>query len=120
MSRKGEVFHQSRKWAFEDLGGGVSRQIMVWDEALMMVKVKYEAGAIGYVHNHPHRQVSHIVSGAFEVTIDGVKKVLKKGDSFLVAPDLRHGVLCVEGGVVVDVFNPAREDYISPELDSGE
>ncbi len=115
MSQKGEAFHLSNKWGVEDLGGGVSRQILLWDDALMMVKVMFEEGAIGYVHSHPHRQVSYVASGAFEVTIDGVKKLLKKGDSFFVAPDLRHGVLCAESGMLIDVFNPSREDFVNQE-----
>jgi quercetin dioxygenase-like cupin family protein len=115
MSKKGEAFYVSKNEALEDLGGGIRRQVMVNDDHLMMVKEVFEDGAIGYVHSHPNRQVTYVASGVFEVTIDGVKKVLRKGDSFFVAPDLRHGVLCVESGVVVDVFNPVREVFVSHE-----
>ncbi len=115
MSKKGEAFYVSKNEAFEDLGGGIRRQVMVYDDQLMMVKEVFEEGAIGYVHNHPHRQATYVASGIFEVTIDGVKKVLRKGDSFYVTPDLRHGVLCVESGVLIDVFNPIHEDFVSHE-----
>ncbi len=112
MSQKEIAFYNSDKWAFDDLGGGVTRQVMVYDDEIMMVKVLFEQGAIGYAHHHPHRQVSYVTSGAFEVTIDGVKKVLKKGDAFYVAPDIRHGVICLEAGAVLDVFTPLREDFL--------
>ncbi len=112
MSQKKIAFYTSEKWPFDDLGGGITRQIMVYDDEIMMVKVLFEQGAIGYAHNHPHRQVSYVTSGAFEVTIDGVKKVLKRGDAFYVEPDIRHGVLCIEEGAIIDVFNPAREDFL--------
>lgn len=113
MNKKEKAFCNSSKLAFEELGGGVSRQILVHDEDIMMVKVLFEQGAIGYAHHHPHRQVSYVSSGVFEVIIDGVKKVLKKGDAFYAAPDVNHGVLCVETGMLIDVFNPARKDFIS-------
>jgi hypothetical protein len=38
----------SENW--EDLGGGVSRQFQGWDNQIMMVKVKFEKGAVGSPH----------------------------------------------------------------------
>ncbi len=109
---KSKLFCVSDDVEMEQLGGGVSRQIMLHDDEIMMVKVVFEKGAIGNEHDHPHRQVSYIESGVFEVTIDNEKKVLKKGDAFYIAPNLRHGVLCLESGILIDVFNPMREDFI--------
>jgi len=40
-----------------------------------------------------------------------VKKVLKAGDVFYVAPNLIHGAVCLEAGVLIDVFSPMREDF---------
>jgi quercetin dioxygenase-like cupin family protein len=78
----------------------------------MMVLVRFEKGAIGTLHHHVHRQVSYVASGSFEVTIGGEKHILKQGDSFFVAPDLVHGVISLEAGSLVDVFTPAREDFM--------
>ncbi len=72
----------------------------------------FEKDAVGYQHNHPHRQVSYVVSGEFEVTINNVKNILRKGDAFYAAPDLNHGVLCLEAGTLIDVFNPTRLDFL--------
>ena len=107
-----KLFCVSHDVEMEQLGEGVSRQIMVHDDEIMMVKVVFEKGAIGHEHDHPHRQVSYIESGVFEVTIDKEKKVLKKGDAFYIPPNLRHGVLCLDSGTLIDVFNPMREDFI--------
>ena len=54
----------------------------------MMVIVNFEKGAVGSLHHHVHRQVSDVVSGRFEVCIDGKQQILKQGDCFFVAPDL--------------------------------
>ena len=109
---KGKPFLISNEMDWEPLGGGVERKILGYDEQLMMVVVRFEKGAVGSLHHHIHRQVSYVASGKFEVTIDGDKKILEQGDSFFVAPDLVHGVVALEEGSLVDIFTPAREDFI--------
>lgn len=96
----------------EDLGEGVSRQILGYDQQIMMVKVLFEKGAIGKVHHHPHRQTSYVASGVFDVTIDNETRILKTGDAFYTAPNEKHGVVCLEAGSLVDVFSPVREDFL--------
>jgi quercetin dioxygenase-like cupin family protein len=91
---------------------GVTRKILGYDDALMMVVVKFETGAIGALHHHPHRQVSYVAAGKFDAEIDGVKRTIKAGDCFFVAPDLEHGVVALEPGMLIDVFAPAREDFL--------
>jgi len=98
---------------WETVDNGVERKILGHDDQVMMVHIRFEKGAIGSLHHHFHRQISFVESGSFEVTIDGVKTVLKQGDCFFVAPDLVHGVEALERGTLVDVFTPARKDFIS-------
>ncbi len=110
MSEKS--FFQTCQMSTEDLGGGISRQILGHDEQIMMVKVSFEKGAIGNAHQHPHRQTSYVDSGVFEVTIGGKTRTLKSGDGFYTAPGEEHGVVCIEEGSLIDVFTPAREDFL--------
>jgi quercetin dioxygenase-like cupin family protein len=91
---------------------GLTRQILGHSPELMMVRVEFEPGAVGALHHHPHRQVAYIARGRFEVTIDGQRAELGPGDCFFVAPDLVHGVVAPEGGTIIDVFTPAREDFL--------
>jgi quercetin dioxygenase-like cupin family protein len=111
-SLRGEAFLVSSEMEWEQLGGGVERKILGCDDQLMMVAVRFEKGAVGSLHHHVHRQVSYVASGKFEVAIDGNKKILQQGDSFFVAPDRVHGVVALEAGTLVDVFTPAREDFL--------
>ena len=62
-------FIRGAEQRWEDLGGGTRRQMLGYDEALMMVRVEFEAGAVGAVHRHPHRQVTYVEAGRFEVEI---------------------------------------------------
>lgn len=96
----------------EDLGEGLSRQILGYDEEMMMVRVNFEKGAIGKAHSHPHRQTTYVTSGVFEVSLGSKVETMKEGDAFYVAPNEVHGVLCLEKGTLIDVFNPSREDFL--------
>ena len=112
MKTKSENFITEKETAWTDLGGGISRQIMAYDGQLMLVKVKFEQGAIGTLHTHYHSQASYVASGTFEVEIEGVKQILTTGDSFYIDPDLEHGVVCLEAGVLLDGFSPMRADFL--------
>jgi quercetin dioxygenase-like cupin family protein len=105
------VSSTDRQW--ENAGQGVQRQILGFDDQVMMVRVKFEKHAVGYVHTHPHRQVTYIESGTFDVQVGDVKKVLHAGDSFFAPPDAPHGVTAIEAGYLIDVFTPARQDFLS-------
>jgi quercetin dioxygenase-like cupin family protein len=97
---------------WETVDTGVRRKIMAYDEHVMLVKVDFETGAIGKLHNHYHSQVSHVHSGSFEVEVAGAKKVLNAGDVFIIPTNVIHGVVCLEAGMLLDVFSPMREDFI--------
>lgn len=91
---------------------GVERQVLTYSPALMLVRVRFEAGAVGTPHRHPHRQVSYVADGAFEVRVGEGRQVLRAGDSFIVEPDVEHGVTALEAGMLVDVFTPLRETFL--------
>ena len=99
----------------ETVGEGVTRQLFGFDDTILMAKVEFDVGAEGYVHAHPHSQVSYVESGEFEVFIDGEKKRLGPGDSFYIYPNLDHGAVCLKAGVLLDVFSPAREDFLDED-----
>ena len=108
-------FVEEKGIAWEDQGGGVRRKILGYDPDLMMTVVEFRRGSVGNLHRHPHRQVSFVRSGSFEVQVGAEKHVLKTGDCFFIPPDVEHGVLALEDSCLVDVFTPAREDFLAPK-----
>jgi quercetin dioxygenase-like cupin family protein len=96
----------------EDLEQGLSRKILARGGKMMLVEVTFKKGAVGYLHSHPHEQISYIQKGSFEVEINGEKRILKAGDSFYAAPDVKHGVVALEDSVIIDVFTPQRDDFL--------
>lgn len=95
-----------------EMCNGALRQVAGYDGNIMLVKVKFIKGGTGPVHQHPHSQSSFVASGKFEVYIKGETKILYAGDSFYVEPDAPHGVVCLEEGMLIDAFSPAREDFL--------
>ena len=69
MEKRSDTCQISTDIQWEYAGDGIVRQIMGYDEHLMMVKVKFNQGAIGTLHQHPHTQSTYVASGCFEVTI---------------------------------------------------
>lgn len=108
-----EAFQLAENTNWEYADKGITRQIFGFNQDMMMVKVKFEKGATGAIHQHIHTQVSYVESGVFEITIDGEKRIIKQGDGFFVAPNLWHGAIALEAGILIDVFNPQRADFLN-------
>ena len=96
----------------EDLGEGISRKVLAHSENMMSVEVHFETGAIGAMHNHPHEQLTYVLSGEFEFTIGDEKKIVKAGDTMYKEPDIEHGCVCLKAGVLIDTFTPMRKDFV--------
>lgn len=108
---KTTVFFDGKHTEWEVVEEKIQRQIVGFDDKIMMVNVRFEKGGIGAMHKHHHSQVTHVAEGKFEVTIDDEKKILEKGDSFYIPSNVMHGVVCLESGLLIDVFSPVREDF---------
>ncbi len=107
------MLFEYKKIKTEDLGQGISRKILAFDEKLMSVEVSFEKGAIGEPHLHEeHDQISYVLDGVFEYTIDGETFIGRTGDSFYVKPGSMHGAVCVEAGRLLDIFTPQRKDFL--------
>ena len=105
-------FVDSSSAPWTPLAPGVERQILSYGPDLMLVRVRFEPGAVGALHNHPHRQATYVAEGSFEVTVGDSRQVLKKGDTFFAAADIPHGVKALETGLLIDCFTPARADFL--------
>ncbi len=112
MKTVSKRFQIGAEMEWQNPGPGIRRQIMGYDGQLMMVKVDFEKGAVGTVHEHYHSQATYVASGKFELTIGDEKRILVAGDGYYVAPDEPHGCVCLEAGVLIDTFSPVRADFL--------
>ncbi len=112
MERNSAKYILTGEIEWEELGGGVSRKMLGYDNQIMMVLVKFEKGAEGSPHHHFHTQATYCVSGKFEFDIDGEKQIVSAGDGVYIQPNLLHGAKCLEEGMLIDTFSPVREDFL--------
>ena len=98
MERNSKKYILTDSMEWEELGGGVSRKMLGYDNQIMMVLVKFEKGAEGTPHSHFHTQATYVAKGKFEFEIDGVKQIVSEGDGVYIEPNLVHGALCLEPG----------------------
>ena len=60
-------------------GKGVTRRVLAYSKDLMCVENTFEEGAVGALHHHPHTQITYVVSGEFDFTIEGETKTVRAG-----------------------------------------
>lgn len=107
------MYVENKNVPLTDLGGGVVRKVLAYSENLMNVELKFEKGAIGAKHSHPHEQIGYIISGSLLFQEEGKEdKVLVTGDSYYVEPDVVHGVVALEETMLLDIFTPMRKDFV--------
>jgi quercetin dioxygenase-like cupin family protein len=111
------IFQIEAETDWETVGDGVQRQVMGFDDKLMMVKVKFAKGGVGALHSHAHAQVAYVESGAFEMTMGETTRIIRKGDGYYVPPFTIHGCVCLEEGMLVDAFSPARLDFLGTDTE---
>ena len=107
-----DIFQIEQEISWQEVDPKIERQVYGYNDEIMMVKVRFEKGGIGSMHQHPHTQVTYVESGEFELTIGNNKKILRKGDGFFVPPDVLHGCVCLEAGMLIDCFTPMRADFV--------
>ena len=105
-------FHFNDETPWEVIDDKLKRQIMGYDDKIMLVKAAFKKGGVGQLHKHYHSQVTYVDSGKFEMTIGDEIRIIKGGDSYYIPPHVMHGCTCLEDGVLIDVFSPHREDFL--------
>ena len=112
-SKKGEnMFVYNKDAILEHFEGGPSRKVMAYSDNIMTVEVHFDTGTVAAMHNHPHEQITYVVSGKFEFTVGDVTKIVTAGDTIYKEPNIMHGATCLEKGILIDNFTPMRQDFV--------
>lgn len=94
---------------------GVSLDSLAVGEKLMVTKMNYVKGNFATTHRHPHEQCGYVISGEYRLKVEApadIDVILTAGDSYAIPGNVPHSFEVLEGGEVVDVFTPQREDYL--------
>ncbi|XXX81669.1 cupin domain-containing protein [Sorangium sp. So ce134] len=103
---------RSREVVFFTPEPGLKRRILAHNANMMLVEHHMELGWAGARHSHPHDQLVYVISGHLKFSCADEEFEVRAGDSFVVRGGVEHQAWAFEPSVVLDVFNPAREDYM--------
>ena len=79
-----------------------NQTIAIWD---------IDEGAVLPEHSHTHEQISTILEGEFQLTIDNVTKTVDKNSVAVIPSNIPHSGLALTKCKIIDVFYPVREEY---------
>lgn len=91
---------------------GVSLDSLAVGEKSIVCKMNYVVGNFATEHKHPNEQSGYVISGKYLLTENGQEYELNPGDSYAIPGNVPHSFKVIEGGEVIDVFTPIREDYL--------
>ena len=96
-----------------ELARGATAKALFGENAMLNL-VELEPGAVVARHSHPHEQLGMMLRGSMTIEVDGVSHTLGEMDVYALPGGVEHeGVAGPEGALVLDVFQPVREDYRS-------
>ena len=83
-------------------------------EKMMMVLNATLPGYTVPTHSHPHEQIGMVYAGKAVLRIGREERIVQQGDFYCIPANVLHGDTCIgdEPFVMLDIFYPAREDFI--------
>jgi quercetin dioxygenase-like cupin family protein len=92
------------------LAAGIMRRHVHGKQGTVAV-FEFETGAVVPLHQHPNEQITYILKGAVDVTVDGVKHRVSAGELIVLPPNVPHAFVALEPTTDLDFFSPPRADW---------
>ena len=83
----------------------------VHSENMTIAYWNIKAGSSLPAHSHHHEQISSMIKGEFELTVDGTPHLLRPNDVFVIPSGIPHSGRATTDCKIIDTFYPVREDY---------
>ena len=91
---------------------GLTFQPVLGDKLLVNF-VSLEPHTVAPVHWHEEEQITFVIDGEFEFEVAGEKRILKRGDSVVIPPNVPHGARTLDSSCLeVDAFHPPRRGLL--------
>ena len=91
---------------------GVHYKTLTYGAKTSLSEFSLKKGSVIPRHKHPHEQTGYMISGRMMFTIGTERFEAEPGDSWNIPGNVEHNVEVLEDTVVIEVFSPAREDYL--------
>ena len=102
------------KWqdvAVEQLGGGITRQLITTDN--MMLSQIFVPGGVAFpAHRMASEQMTIVVKGSATDQSEQSRLEARAGDIVHIPAGIEHSDRVVEDTIVLDIFSPPRRDWL--------
>lgn len=103
-------FHNKNQIAINEILPGFEGRFVHTPE-LTIGHFHIKAGSVLPEHQHHHEQISNLISGTFEMTVDGETQICEAGGIVTIPPNTLHSGKALTDCYIIDAFRPARDDY---------
>jgi quercetin dioxygenase-like cupin family protein len=110
--RGGTMRGRDSENGFQDILPGIRIKTLVHGERSLLSKFRLKAGSDLPAHSHPYEQVGYLLRGRLLLDIGGELREAGPGDSWCIASGVPHKAQALEDSEALELFSPAREDYL--------
>ena len=109
------MFNRRKETGYTDSLPGIRQKTLVFGDKTLMTEFILTKDSPLPLHTHPYEQTGYLVKGHIRLRIDGKEFDTHEGDSWNIPMNVEHGAHPVEDSVAIEVFSPARNDYLPKE-----
>jgi len=93
---------------------GVTRRTLAYHEEAMVCHFTLREGAIIPLHDHRATQIGYVLRGRARFIKEDASAGFEvgPGDSYVFAPQEKHGAEALEETEIIETFAPCRQEYI--------
>jgi quercetin dioxygenase-like cupin family protein len=102
---------------YHEILAGIKIKTINFGASMLMTEFLLQKDSILPEHSHLNEQSGYLVKGRIKLFINGIPKICKPGDSWCIAENVKHKAEIMEDSVAVEVFSPARDDYLKYKND---
>lgn len=106
------MFSQHKEAGYTKPLPGILQKTLVFGDKTLMTEFILTKGSTLPLHTHPYEQTGYLVKGNIRLKIDGKEFDAHPGDSWNIQVNIEHGAQIAEDSVAIEVFSPARKDYL--------
>ena len=109
------MFNQHNKIGYTESLLGITQKTLVFGDKTLMVEFILTKGSTLPLHAHPYEQTGYLVKGHIRLMIGGDEFDARDGDAWNIPMNVEHGAQIEEDSIAIEVFHPARKDYLPNE-----
>jgi len=109
------AFRKHGREGYSDPLAGIRQKTLAFGKKMLMAEFILARDSALPLHSHPYEQTGYLVKGHILLTLGDTEHDTYPGDSWCIPSDVIHGAKVIEDSVAIEIFSPAREDYIPKE-----